>query len=457
MIDPAVIEAQLRAKAREYLDLAAHLAGLASADPRVAELRRTASDALAKGDFDAADAALADAERARSWRRRRSSRDQLDTLLTSAAETRAVRAAAARLRLDQFRLPPSTSARPRASWRPSATAATWRYLARGGVKPGGSRPGAWRQRGAARGHQHAIGLLWIGPPGMDRPDDWAMTQNNLGNALRTLGERESGTARLEEAVAAYRAALEEWTRERVPLDWAMTQNNLGNALWTLGERESGTARLEEAVAAYRAALEEWTRERVPLDWAMTQNNLGTALQSARRAGERDGAAGGGGRRLSRGAGGMDPRARAARLGDDAEQPRQRAPERSGERESGTARLEEAVAAYRAALEERTRERVPLDWAMTQNNLGNALADARRAGERHGAAGGGGRRLSRGAGGDDPRARAARLGDDAEQSRQRAPERSASGRAARRGSRRRSPPIARRWRSGPASACRSTGR
>jgi tetratricopeptide (TPR) repeat protein len=104
-----------------------------------------------------------------------------------------------------------------------------------------------------------------------------MTQNNLGGALTTLGERESGTARLEEAVAAYRAALEERTRERVPLQWAMTQNNLGNALETLGERESGTARLEEAVAAYRAALEERTRERVPLDWAMTQNNLGNAL------------------------------------------------------------------------------------------------------------------------------------------------------------------------------------
>ncbi|HXA70386.1 MAG TPA: tetratricopeptide repeat protein [Stellaceae bacterium] len=44
----------------------------------------------------------------------------------------------------------------------------------------------------------------------------------------------------------------------------------------------------------------------------------------------------------------------------------------GERESGTARLEDAVAAYRAALEERTRERVPLDWAMTQTNLGTAL-------------------------------------------------------------------------------------
>ncbi len=76
---------------------------------------------------------------------------------------------------------------------------------------------------------------------------------------------------------AYRAALEEWTRDRVPLQWAMTQNNLGTALQTLGARESGTARLEEAVMAYRAALEEWTRDRVPLDWAMSTGNQGVAL------------------------------------------------------------------------------------------------------------------------------------------------------------------------------------
>jgi tetratricopeptide (TPR) repeat protein len=44
----------------------------------------------------------------------------------------------------------------------------------------------------------------------------------------------------------------------------------------------------------------------------------------------------------------------------------------GERESGTERLEAAVAAYREALKERTREKVPLQWAMTQNNLGVAL-------------------------------------------------------------------------------------
>ena len=122
------------------------------------------------------------------------------------------------------------------------------------------------------------------------PLDWAQTQSNLGNALRALGERESGTARLEEAVAAYRAALEERTRERVPLDWAATQNNLGDALRALGERESGTARLEEAVAAYRAALEERTRERVPLDWAAELRQSGRRNDADRgpHEGRRDG-------------------------------------------------------------------------------------------------------------------------------------------------------------------------
>ena len=63
-------------------------------------------------------------------------------------------------------------------------------------------------------------------------------------------------------------ALEEWTRERVPLQWATTQNNLGSALWVLRERESGTARLQEAAAAFDACLtvaetawrEEWVQQ-----------------------------------------------------------------------------------------------------------------------------------------------------------------------------------------------------
>jgi len=105
-----------------------------------------------------------------------------------------------------------------------------------------------------------------------------MTQNNLGLTFWRLGQREASTDRLEDAINAFRNALQEYTRDRVPLDWAMTQNNLGLALATLGERETGTAHLEEAVRAYRAALQEKTRDRIPLEWAETQSNLGIALR-----------------------------------------------------------------------------------------------------------------------------------------------------------------------------------
>jgi len=145
-------------------------------------------------------------------------------------------------------------------------------------------------------------------PRPERPLDWAMTQVGLGNTLKQLAERESGTDKLKAAVAAYRQAMKEFTREHVPfqwaatrvglgirfrssgsrerhrqarrsrcrlsrsakgiyprtrpLDWATTQNNLGGALFRLGRRESGTDKLEEAVAPIAEAMKEWTRERV---------------------------------------------------------------------------------------------------------------------------------------------------------------------------------------------------
>ncbi|HWQ70620.1 MAG TPA: hypothetical protein VN494_11845 [Patescibacteria group bacterium] len=99
----------------------------------------------------------------------------------------------------------------------------------------------------------------------------------LADSLLMFGEQAGKTESLVDAVAIYREALKERTRERVPLDWAMTQYNLGTALARLGEREKGTAHLEEAVAAYREALKEYTRERVPIQWAMTQTDLGAAL------------------------------------------------------------------------------------------------------------------------------------------------------------------------------------
>jgi hypothetical protein len=64
----------------------------------------------------------------------------------------------------------------------------------------------------------------------------AAAQNNLGVALSTLGERENGTARLDDAVTAFRDALEEWTREREPHWHAIAQRNLASCLVLLAQR-----------------------------------------------------------------------------------------------------------------------------------------------------------------------------------------------------------------------------
>ncbi|MFB2836257.1 CHAT domain-containing protein [Floridanema evergladense] len=152
------------------------------------------------------------------------------------------------------------------------------------------------------------------------PEQWAMTQNNLGNAYsdRIKGERGEN---LENAIASYQAALTVYTPTAFPEQWATTQNNLGNAYLYRIKGERGE-NLEIAIASYQAALTVRTPTAFPEQWAMTQNNLGTAY-SDRIKGER------------------------------------------GEN------LENAIASYQAALTVRTPTAFPEDWATTQNNLGNA--------------------------------------------------------------------------------------
>ncbi|MEM7311378.1 MAG: hypothetical protein AAF682_32235 [Planctomycetota bacterium] len=58
----------------------------------------------------------------------------------------------------------------------------------------------------------------------------------------------------------------------MPLQWATTQNNLGNALRSLGQREGDPARLGEAVDAFRAALQVF-REGAPAYAEMASRNL----------------------------------------------------------------------------------------------------------------------------------------------------------------------------------------
>jgi tetratricopeptide (TPR) repeat protein len=154
------------------------------------------------------------------------------------------------------------------------------------------------------------------------PLDWAIMQSDLAAVLSVLGERTNSTARLKEAVVAHRAALSILSRKQAPRPWADSQNNLGNALARLAAQDHNPKLLKEAAAAYRAALLEANKDVV--DQAMTLSNLGNVLRML---------------------GADDPD------GDY---------------------FEQAAIAFRTALADFPRHRLPLQWAMLQNNLGVAL-------------------------------------------------------------------------------------
>ncbi len=116
------------------------------------------------------------------------------------------------------------------------------------------------------------------------PQQWAIIQNNLGNALRNLGPRtrnkKSGMQLLAQAVNAYKAALTVRKKKTFPQDWATTQHNLGNALRSYGTRsagKAGTQLLTKSVIAYRRALTVRTVNLLPQQWATTSSNLAETL------------------------------------------------------------------------------------------------------------------------------------------------------------------------------------
>ena len=82
---------------------------------------------------------------------------------------------------------------------------------------------------------------------------------NLGVVLEIVGRRETATDHLEEAVAAYREALKEDTRDRTPLQWGYCQQGLANSLAEVAERKKSPALMEEALASMRNAADAYVQ------------------------------------------------------------------------------------------------------------------------------------------------------------------------------------------------------
>ena len=163
------------------------------------------------------------------------------------------------------------------------------------------------------------------------PFDWAMTQNNLGNAYSSLARHENGVPNLKRAIECYGRAIECYGRgskvytRAAPFIWAAGLNNLGGAYGELADHEDLARNSKRAIECYGQALQICTRGAAPFEWAMTQHNLGVVY-----------------RRLS---GHQD-----------------RVPN-----------LNRAIDCFEQALEIYTRGAAPFDWAMTQNSLGNAYS------------------------------------------------------------------------------------
>jgi CHAT domain-containing protein len=94
---------------------------------------------------------------------------------------------------------------------------------------------------------------------------------NLGNAYaeRIRGDRAENQ---EAAIAAYRQALEVYTREATPADWARTVSNLAH-VYARRIQGDGAKNQEAAIAAYRQALKVYTREAMPHQHRRVQQDL----------------------------------------------------------------------------------------------------------------------------------------------------------------------------------------
>jgi tetratricopeptide (TPR) repeat protein len=164
----------------------------------------------------------------------------------------------------------------------------------------------------------------------DQPVEWAGVQNLLGIDLNFLSNAQTDHPAererlLREAIQAFACQLDVLQRDTQPQRWANTQHNLAMGLANLGDCLRDPAPMHDAASRFREVLTVLTLAVYPSAHASVQNELAFAL------------------------------ARAADLDPDADRRRWL--------------LDEALAAIQVALDVRQRDRMPVEWARSQCDLG----------------------------------------------------------------------------------------
>ncbi len=111
------------------------------------------------------------------------------------------------------------------------------------------------------------------------PDDWAVTQMELGAALATRAAVTEGVLRADfwsQAAGAFRAAADVLTRERAPALWALAQSQLAQVyeqmatdLLFAGDLRAATLRFSEAAACAAEALTRYLPQFEPVRYRET--------------------------------------------------------------------------------------------------------------------------------------------------------------------------------------------
>ncbi len=191
------------------------------------------------------------------------------------------------------------------------------------VRTGGNESGAARDRALAI---HDILNLICDRDG--DPISWARLQNMRGILFRTISERMTDDRSYwqDKAIYAYQKAMEVYVEHDMTDDLALVRMNAANIQRVRSEEAppaEARVLLETAAASFVAMSEQFTRETYPVNWAIGKNNLADAY---------------------------------AALGNLSE----------GEEQDRF--FNRAEMAAKEALEVRTREAMPKDWATTRTNL-----------------------------------------------------------------------------------------
>lgn len=131
----------------------------------------------------------------------------------------------------------------------------------------------------ARDLEEALEILHQASAAIDQEKqgpEWANIQFQLGNLLVEKAQEEPGI--VQRAIKAYEASVECARRSGDSQAAAPALNNLANAHRLLGDRES----FQVALHLYRQVLETWTVEDFPLNWAEATSNLGVVYRDQPR-------------------------------------------------------------------------------------------------------------------------------------------------------------------------------